>query len=94
MSINETCVTKLSILSNETRLHVVRELMQGSATVSDLLKRIPIEQNLMSHHLRILREGGLVKTKRIGKNICYSLIESVRGTSDEEVDLGCCKLSF
>ena len=89
-----SCADKLSLLSNEIRLKVVRVLMDGPASVSDLLKKIPIEQNLMSHHLRLLREGGLVISERIGKGVSYKLDGELDTEIENEVNLGCCRLSF
>ena len=88
------CASKLSLLSNDIRLQVVRFLMKGPAAVSDLLKEIPIEQNLMSHHLRLLREGEIVISKRIGKGVIYTLNGEISSEIENEVNLGCCRLSF
>ena len=88
------CVSQLSLLSNHIRLKVVRVLMDGPATVSELLKKIPIEQNLMSHHLRLLREGKIVTSERIGKGVNYMLDNGIGTDVENEVNLGCCRLSF
>ena len=88
------CADKLSLLSNDIRLKVVRVLMDGPTSVSELLKKIPIEQNLMSHHLRLLREGGLVISERIGKSVNYKLDGELDTEIENEVNLGCCRLSF
>ncbi|MEP6341704.1 MAG: metalloregulator ArsR/SmtB family transcription factor [Maricaulaceae bacterium] len=88
------CASKLSLLSNDIRLKVVRVLMDGPASVSELLKKIPIEQNLMSHHLRLLREGKLVTSQRVGKGVSYKLDGDMSTEIENEVNLGCCRLSF
>ena len=51
-------------LGDETRLRILEELVAGEAAVSDLTERLEVGQSLMSHHLRILREAGLVVDRR------------------------------
>lgn len=76
------------------RLAVLRALSAGPLTVGDLLSRIPVEQNLMSHHLRVLREGGLVISKRAARSVSYALAPGVSADEARSIDLGCCRLTF
>ncbi len=46
---------------------------QGEMTVTDLYIKLRLEQSLASQHLAILRQAGVVKTRRDGKFIFYSL---------------------
>jgi DNA-binding transcriptional ArsR family regulator len=62
-------------LGDETRLRILEELAAGEASVSDLMERIELGQSLMSHHLRILREAGLVADRRSGRWVHYSITE-------------------
>ena len=62
-------------LGDETRLRILEHLGPGERSVSDLMVLLDIGQSLMSHHLRILREAGLVIDRRDGRWIHYSIVE-------------------
>jgi len=90
-----TCASKLKILSDTTRLGVLEVLMTGAKNVGELMEELDVEQSLLSHHLAILRDNGLVEATREGKTIIYRLAESVSAsTAGKAINLGCCKISF
>lgn len=61
-------------ISQENRLHIICMLSKvESLCVCEIIKRLWIRQNLVSHHLKVLRELGIVKTKREWKNIHYAI---------------------
>jgi ArsR family transcriptional regulator len=50
---------------------------------------------LLSHHLAVLRDNGLVEATREGKTMIYQLPEDVSdSTAGKAINLGCCKISF
>jgi len=63
-------------LGDETRLRILEQLVAGERRVSDLMALVEVGQSLMSHHLRILREAGLVIDRRDGRWIHYAIAES------------------
>lgn len=67
-------------LGDETRLRILEELVAGEGTVTDLMEQLQIGQSLMSHHLRILREAGLVVDRRSGRWVRYSIAEPALAT--------------
>lgn len=90
-----SCAELLKVLADETRLAVMRALMDGPKHVSQINERLQVEQSLLSHHLRVLRESGLVTSRRDGKAVLYSLApELQRSTKGDAINLGCCLLSF
>ena len=92
---SETCASILKVLADETRLAVVEQLLKGPKVVGEINESLGIEQSLLSHHLRVLREAGLVKTERQGKQMRYSIVENIQGRSQgKAINLGCCKISF
>jgi len=94
-STSPSCASKLKILSDPTRLSVLEALMEGSKNVGDLMEQLDVEQSLLSHHLAILRDAGLVEATREGKSMIYQLPETVSGsTAGKAINLGCCKISF
>src|ERR687897_3798206 len=62
-------------LGDETRLRILEHLVTGERPVSDLIVLLDVGQSLMSHHLRILREAGLVVDRREGRWIHYAIAE-------------------
>ena len=90
-----SCAKKMKVLADETRLTIMRSLMKGPLCVSELNEGLHIEQSLLSHHLRILRDARLVTTTRAGKSVRYGLNPDVTSEqSPQAIDLGCCTLSF
>ena len=88
------CASLLKILADETRLAVLRQLIDGPKHVGEINATLHVEQSLLSHHLRILRDNGLVLAQRDGKAVLYALAPEFRGASADALDLGCCSLSF
>ncbi len=90
-----SCASLLKVLADETRLAVVRQLMDGPKHVGKINDTLKIEQSLLSHHLKILRESGLVIGDRDGKAVLYSLAPEFKGCrSPDAINLGCCLISF
>jgi ArsR family transcriptional regulator len=66
-------------LGDETRLRIMEMLVTGECSVSELTSGVDVGQSLMSHHLRILREAGLVSDRRKGRWVYYAIVESALG---------------
>ena len=62
-------------LGDETRLRVLETLVAGERCVSDLMDDLGLGQSLVSHHLRTLRQAGLVTVRRDGRRIHYAIAE-------------------
>lgn len=60
-------------LGDETRLWLLEILLSGERTVGDLIDATELGQSLVSHHLRTLRNAGLVVTRRDGRWIHYAI---------------------
>jgi len=90
------CAARLKILAVEVRLSVVRWLMEHSeGTVTEIGAAVKVEQSLLSHHLKILREHGLVERKIEGQARVYHLTETAAGSLREgKLNLGCCSIDF
>lgn len=63
----------LSSLSNEIRLKLIVCLSKGEKNVSELIANCSLSQSAVSQHLEKLRRAHLVVTRRIGKEVYYSL---------------------
>jgi DNA-binding transcriptional ArsR family regulator len=60
-------------LADVNRLRIVRRLAGGPASVGELIDHVGLSQPLVSHHLRRLREAGLVVSRRAGRETICSL---------------------
>jgi DNA-binding transcriptional ArsR family regulator len=65
----------LKQVSDPTRLQVVTLLSEGERHVGGLCDQFNMTQPAVSHHLALLRHGGIVERRRQGKNNFYSLTE-------------------
>jgi ArsR family transcriptional regulator, virulence genes transcriptional regulator len=65
----------LKTLGNEKRLMLLCLLVEAERSVGDLNARLDLSQPALSQHLAVLREEGLVRTRRDGQTIYYSLAE-------------------
>ena len=60
-------------IADGKRLLIINELRDGPRTVGELVAALGIPQANASQHLAILRDRGIVTTRRSGSNINYSL---------------------
>ena len=65
--------TLLKALANEDRLLLLCQLTQGERNVGELEALTGIRQPTLSQQLGVLRDEGMVNTRRLGKYIFYSL---------------------
>ncbi len=63
----------LKTLSDENRLKIICFLKTGEKCVCEIVDFLELPQNLVSHHLKILRDQNIVSTKKQGLKIIYSL---------------------
>jgi DNA-binding transcriptional ArsR family regulator len=63
----------LRVLANPDRLLLMCRLSQGELSVGVLQAELGIRQPTLSQQLGVLRDNGLVATRREGKNIVYSV---------------------
>ena len=63
----------LGAMANTSRLMILCQLAGGERSVSDLQPMIGLSQSALSQHLAVLRRKHLVRTRREGQSIYYSL---------------------
>lgn len=64
-----------SALSDPHRLKLLSALAQQELCVCDLAAAVKMGESAVSHQLRVLRSQHLVKYRRQGRNVCYSLAD-------------------
>ena len=66
-------------LSHPVRLTICKCLLAGPLSVSQICKRLELKQYVVSQQLAVLRNSDVVVTKRVSRNVIYSLrSEAVR----------------
>ena len=69
----EERATLFSALGDPIRLQVLDELPAASKCVCELQETVDVAPNLLSYHLRVLREAGLVEASKRGRWVDYRL---------------------
>ena len=92
------CAGVMRALGDETRLKILESLLAQEKCVSELVEAIGRQQPHVSHHLRILREAGLIEGLREGQRVCYRIAPGIqrqlKDIKQQAIDLGCCRISF
>ncbi len=74
----EQRIELLQALADPVRWAVLEELGSTTRCVCDLRERVPVPANLLSYHLKVLRDAGLVTASRRGRWIDYTLADDAR----------------
>ena len=61
--------------ADPTRVHILSLLVEKELCVTDIAEAVALSQSAISHQLRILKQMHLIKFRREGKNILYSLAD-------------------
>ncbi len=61
--------------SDTTRIRILYTLISGEMCVCDISEALNVTQSAVSHQLRILKQSRLVKARRDGKSVFYSLAD-------------------
>ena len=63
----------LKVISEPNRLNILRMLRKESLTVAEIWQYLDLPQNLVSHHLKVMRDFGILESEKKGKQVLYSL---------------------
>ena len=63
----------IKVLGDANRLAIIHAVGQSARSVTEIIKETGLSQTLVSFHLRVMREKGIVTTRRDGPFIYYSL---------------------
>ena len=61
------------VFGDATRIRILILLSRQDLCVGELAEALNMTQSAVSHQLRVLRQNDLVKTRKDGKSVCYSL---------------------
>ena len=69
----------LKMMSEPNRLRIFSLLTEGERCVCDIEASMQLSQNLVSHHLGVLREAGFIRARRDGRWVYYSVNKETLG---------------
>lgn len=72
--LNKARARVFSALSDPLRLEIIESLRRGERCACEVIPRTEVAQPLVSRHLRILKDGGLVKARKEGNKRMYSIM--------------------
>ena len=92
-------VRAIKAVGDRTRLQILRVLLDGEECVTDIARQLGLAQPRISHHLTILRNSGLVRDRRNGKQIFYSVNPDFRvnpngGPNRDAIQVDCLRVEF
>jgi DNA-binding transcriptional ArsR family regulator len=95
----EACALRLKALADPERLRIVTCLFGGAKNVGDLAAELKDEVVKVSHHLKVLRNAGLVMASKEGRFVTYRLHPDVVPDPGprsllQHIDIGCCRLEL
>ena len=75
------------VFGDSTRIKILYVLFESEMCVSDMAECLNMTQSAISHQLRVLKQNSLVKYRREGKTIIYSLADDhVRTIIDQGME--------
>lgn len=63
----------LKAISHPVRLQILQVLLNGSKCVTDIVSSLDLPQAIVSHHLGVLRNGGVLNRRKEGTRIWYGI---------------------
>ena len=95
---NHECAQIFRVMSDPTRLLMIKSLFQGEKCGTELASELDLPQPQVAHHLGILKNALLLVARRDGQRVYYTLDpvvqDSIRQNNEMAINLGCCKISF
>jgi ArsR family transcriptional regulator len=73
-SIFEYQAEVIKTIASPKRLEIIDALKSGEKTVTDLVKTLDIPKANVSQHLAVMRHKGVLKTRKKGVNVYYSIV--------------------
>ena len=83
----EAASTMFSLLGDKTRVRILMLLSRGELNVTRLCGALELPQPTVSHHLGLLRRGGLLTSRRDGKAIHYALAPRLHTLDGSELHI-------
>lgn len=63
----------LKALSHPARVEIIDRLKKHGCNVSEIQKNLGLPQSTISQHLKVLKNAGIIKSRRNGTKVCYEV---------------------
>ncbi|HDL00775.1 MAG TPA: transcriptional regulator [candidate division Zixibacteria bacterium] len=73
MTREEKAAYLLRTIGDQSRFKIISLLLDKPLHVSEIVRKVKLQQSLVSHHLKVLRELGILQSERKGPFIKYSV---------------------
>ena len=88
MLIEMSTTSAFEALADPTRRSILKLLRSGSRSAGDIAEAFHLTKPTISHHFKVLREAGLVRSERRGTSIVYTLqANAIEEVASELFDL-------
>lgn len=74
--LTEKKTSEIKKLLELNRIKILQILLKQDTCVCQLVKKLNLKHNLISHHLKVLQNMGYIQSKRNGQHIIYNLERS------------------
>ena len=95
---SEICSVYLRALADPDRLRIIQALAEGPQPVGEISRRLRVPMANFSHHLKHLRNAGLVSTRKKGRFVYYAVSKKVLDRNAKlplnVLDFGCCRVEL
>jgi DNA-binding transcriptional ArsR family regulator len=96
---SDRCARLLRAVADPERLRIIQVLRGGPKNVSELAALLGEKEIVnVSHHLGVLRNAGLVRDRKQGRFVIYSLhpdiFQPAGDAANDHLNLGCCRLEI
>ena len=73
---NENVSEMLKARAHPTRLQIIAGLIKNECNVTQIQKKLGLPQSTISQHLRVLRNGGIIRARQEGAKRCYKVVDN------------------
>jgi ArsR family transcriptional regulator len=84
----------LKCIVDDNRRNIIKFLGKKEKCVCEIVEHLNLEQSLISHHLKMLKECGLLNTRQDGKNIFYKVSDEKISDVLKQIDKVSSKISM
>lgn len=83
---NNEMIRVFKAFADESRISILKLLSEGEACAGALLRDLPLTQPTLSHHMKVLCECGIVKSRKEGTWVYYTIDPGIRNRIDGYID--------
>jgi len=73
-------------IADESRINILTLLTKGESCAGALLENLPLTQPTLSHHMKVLCEAGIVRARKEGTWVYYTIDPAIRLRIDGYLD--------